>query len=70
VALIGVVASDLFALPVLDGVASVIIGVILALHGRLPGFREPEPADRRGGRSGHARRHRARSPPPSPASTV
>lgn len=31
VALIGVVASDLFALPVLDGVASVIIGVILAL---------------------------------------
>lgn len=31
VALIGVMASDLFALPVLDGVASVIIGVILAL---------------------------------------
>lgn len=31
VALIGVVASQVFALPVLDGVASVIIGAILAL---------------------------------------
>ena len=31
VALIGVVASQLFDLPVLDGVASVIIGVILAV---------------------------------------
>jgi len=31
VALIGVVATDAFALPVLDGVASVLIGVILAV---------------------------------------
>ena len=31
VALMGVVASDLFALPMLDGVASVVIGIILAL---------------------------------------
>ena len=31
VALVGVVASHVFALPVLDGVASVLIGVILAL---------------------------------------
>ncbi len=66
VAALGIFGAVTFDMPVLDGAASIVIGLVLATVATFPRHREQEPADRRAGGSGSHRVDSAAWPPRVP----